>query len=354
MEKFETWSETYRPKTLTDIIGQKHIIPILKSYVTSKNIPHIICAGPQGTGKTTAMESMLRDLYQDAYDVNVLELNASDDRGIQVIRGKIKDFAKEKSLGEVPYKVCWLDESDQITLEGQGGLRRMMEKYVKNCRFVLTANYLGKIIEPIQSRCNVFRFRFLSIPDQLSRLRYIANQEQVVISSTAIEALAEVSRGDMRKAITILQSAATAYKQIDDNIIYTIVGRALPVDIQKIIQTALKGQFSEARAHMRSVLQTSGVTGIDLARQIHTEMLKMDIPEIWKYRLATAVAEADYRLSEGTDDEVQLSALLAKIMKAGYLMNQKKIKELYNIPVPKLPDEKKEKEKHCRQPQLTL
>lgn len=314
---FEMWAEKYRPKTLVDIVNQREIVERLKSFVKSRNVPHCIFAGPPGTGKTTAALCLSRDLYGDAYREHTMELNASDERGIDVVRETVKTFARVKSIGEIPFKIMILDEADNMTSDAQQALRRTMERYTGTCRFVMCANYSGRIIEPIQSRCAPFRFTYLPREEHDRYLNQIAKDEKVKVSAEGLDAIFEVCGGDLRKAINTLQAAASLGKPIDAKVVYSITGKAHPADVQKMIKTAMDGNFVEARKQLREMIQKYGVAGSDVIRQIHSEIFRAEIPEEWKIRLADIVGEVDFRLVEGSDEEIQLSALLAKLVEAG-------------------------------------
>ena len=314
---FEMWAEKYRPKTLGDIVDQKEIVERLKSFVKSRNVPHCIFAGPPGTGKTTAALCLTRDLYGGIYREHIMELNASDERGINVVRETVKTFARVKSIGEIPFKIMILDEADNMTADAQQALRRTMERYTETCRFIMCANYSGKIIEPIQSRCAPFRFTYLPREEHDRCLKAMAEKEKVKLSSEGVDAIFEVCSGDLRRAINTLQAAASLDKPVDAKTIYSITGRATPADVQRMMKTAIEGDFLGARKQLRDMIQKYGIAGSDIIRQIHTEIFRSDIPEQWKIRLADVVGEADYRLVEGSDEEIQLSALLARLVEAG-------------------------------------
>ncbi|MDH5792969.1 MAG: replication factor C small subunit [Candidatus Bathyarchaeota archaeon] len=314
---FEMWAEKYRPKTLDDMVNQKEIVERLKSFVKSRNVPHCIFAGPPGTGKTTAALCLARDLYGDAYREHLMELNASDERGINVVRETVKTFARIRSIGEIPFKIMILDEADNMTSDAQQALRRTMERYTETCRFIMCANYSGKIIEPIQSRCAPFRFTFLPREEHDKYLKRISEKEDVKLLKDGLDAIFEVCSGDLRKAINTLQAAASLNKPVDAKVVYSITGRASPADVRKMIETVMAGNFLEARKQLRDMIQKYGVAGSDIIRQIHTEIFRTEIPEPWKIKLAGVVGEIDYRLVEGADEEVQLSALLARLVEAG-------------------------------------
>jgi replication factor C small subunit len=314
---FEMWAEKYRPKKLDGIVDQKEIVERLKSFAKSRNVPHCIFAGPPGTGKTTAALCLARDLYGDVYREHLMELNASDERGIDVVRETVKTFARMKSIGEIPFKILILDEADNMTSDAQQALRRTMERFTETCRLIMCANYSGKIIEPIQSRCAPFRFTYLPREEHDCYLKDIAAKEKVKLTTEGVDAIFEVCGGDLRKAINTLQSAASLGKPVDAKVVYSVTGKASPVDVQKMLKVAMDGDFMEARKQLRDMIQKYGVSGSDIIRQIHTEIFRAEMPEKWRVKLADVVGEVDFRLVEGADEEVQLSALLAKLVETG-------------------------------------
>jgi replication factor C small subunit len=311
------WAEKYRPKSLKAIINQKEIVDRLKSFVKAKNIPHCIFAGPPGTGKTTAALCLARDLYGKGYREHLMELNASDERGIKIVRETVKTFARTRSIGEIPFKILILDEADNMTSDAQQALRRTMERFTETCRFIMIANYSGKIIEPLQSRCAPFRFSYMSQEDQDRYLHHLIEEENVKILDEGLTAIFEVSGGDLRRATNALQAAASMGKVIDAETVYSVIGRANPADVNEMIKTAMKGDFLGARKKLREMILKYGVAGSDIIKQIHTAIFRSMLPDSWKVTLSEAIGEADFRLVQGADVEVQLSALLARMTEAG-------------------------------------
>ena len=311
------WTEKYRPQSLQEMVNQKEIVERLNSFVDARNIPHCIFAGPPGTGKTTAALCLAHDLYKDGWREHLMELNASDERGINVVRETVKTFARTRSIGEIPFKIMILDEADNMTRDAQQALRRTMERFTETCRFILICNYSGKIIEPIQSRCAPFRFSYLAREDHDEYLLSIIQKESVNLSDGGLGAIFEVCRGDLRRAINTLQAAASLGKEIAAETVYSVVGRANPVDVQELIKVAMKGDFMEARKRLRDMIVRFGVAGSDIIRQIHIEIFRSGLPDKWKIKLADVIGEIDFRMTQGASEEVQLSALLARLGEAG-------------------------------------
>ena len=273
----DIWIEKYRPKTLKDIAGQKHIVERLQAYVKTKHVPHMIFAGPAGTGKTTSALALSKELYGDTWKTNFHELNASDERGIGIIRGKIKDFARTAPIGSYPFKIIFLDEADSLTTDAQAALRRTIERYTHICRFILSVNYSSKIIEPIQSETIIF-----------------------------------VSQGDLRKAINVLQVGASISNTITADLLYETSATAKPADVELLISTALQGDFVGARNKLYDLLIKYGLSGEDIIKQIHRSIFDLSIPDISKIHLIEKTGEIEFRMTEGSNEHIQLETLLAQ------------------------------------------
>lgn len=311
----EIWTEKYRPQNLGEIIGQENVIKRLKQFVNNQNVPHLLFAGPAGVGKTTCALAIAKEMYGEGWSSNFFELNASDERGINVIRGKIKDFARTMPLGEAPFKLIMLDESDALTKEAQQALRRLMEKYTRTCRFVLSCNYSSKIIDPIQSRCAVFRFKPVGKDNVIKYLERIADKEGLKTTPKALEAVYEASEGDMRRATNLLQSCAAAgQEEIGEKLVYEVASYAEPAEVKEVVEHALKGDLIKARNLLFDTMLRYGLSGLDTIKQLQKTILQLEIPVEERAAAVRQVAECEFRIVEGSDPYIQLEALLAGLM----------------------------------------
>lgn len=262
------WVEKYRPKTLDEVVSHEditstskekpkaHIVhrylawfdffSIVETFIEAKRLPHLLFYGPPGTGKTTTILACARKLYGDKFKSMILELNASDDRGIDVVREQIKNFASTRNIYSSGFKLIILDEADAMTNQAQSALRRVIEKYTKNVRFCIICNYVSKILPAIQSRCTRFRFAPLTMEQVDSRLQIIVDQEQVNLTEDGKKALLRLSKGDMRRALNILQACHAAYDRVDEAAIYNCTGHPQPQDIERISKWMMAEEFTTA------------------------------------------------------------------------------------------------------------
>lgn len=261
---------------------------------------------------TASSVAIAHDLFGDQWRNNVLELNASDTRGIDVIRNEVKDFARSKAVGDVPFKIIVLDEADALTPEAQQALRRTMENYTETCRFILICNYSSKIIDPIRSRCSIFRFPRLKKEDAVGLLEKISEREDVEYDDDGLETIYSITMGDLRKCINLLQSVSATKKKVTEDVVYDVSAKARPEYVKKILDLALDGKFTKARDKLQEILLEKGVAGRDIIKEMHRQLYGMDMPEEKKIRMIGEMGRYEFRIDEGADDQIQLEALLAQ------------------------------------------
>ncbi len=313
----EIWTEKYRPSSFSEIVGQDNVIKKVEALAGSLNIPHLLFAGPAGTGKSTLALVVVKELFKQNWRENYLELNASDERGINVVREKVKNFARTKSLGNVPFKIIFLDEADALTPEAQQALRRTMENYSATCRFILSCNYSSKIIDPIQSRCALFRFKLLEKKDIDKVIQKIAKGEKLTIAPDALELIYEGSDGDCRKVINILQSTASISPSINYDLVSTVISSARPKDIRVVLDYAISGDFQKSREKLLDIMLKEGISGQDVIKAIQKEVWNLPVEPEVKVKLTEKTGEAEFRIVEGSDPFIQLQSLLASFVLAG-------------------------------------
>lgn len=318
------WTEKYRPSRFEEIKGQEEIVTKVKAFVEQKNMPHLLFSGPAGVGKTTLALVIAKELFKDTWRQNMLELNASDERGIDIVRNKVKDFARTKAIGNVPFKIIYLDEADALTKEAQQALRRTMENFTRTCRFILSCNYSSKIIDPIQSRCAVFRFKPLGEKEMEEIIYKIAKEERGEIQQAVMkeikEVLISVSEGDCRKLTNIMQSCFAIkpkgeYITVDD--VYTMASVAKPKEVKEVLELALKNKFIESRERLLDLMLEYGLSGLDVVKQIQKEIWNLEIEDKKKVELVEKCGELEFRMTEGSDEFIQLESFLASVVLIG-------------------------------------
>ncbi len=320
------WVEKYRPTNLDQIINQKEIITGLKNLLNKPNeLPHLLFTGAAGIGKTTTALCLAREILGDSWKRDTLELNASDERGIKMVRERVKEFASIMKLSlnqienERPFKIIILDEADEMTSEAQTALRRIIEDSSKTTRFIFICNYLSHIIEPIQSRCVVFRFSKVPVDEVVGYLKIICKNEEIKFDEKALYKIYEHTNGDLRNSINILQSAS-ASGNVNTSQVQSAIGNSGKNKISEIIKLALDSKFNESRIKLLELLYVYGVSETDFLKYANEEIYNLDLEDLSE--VSSMIAEYDYRLSNGAHPEIQLAAFLAQLGKMGIKKNK--------------------------------
>ncbi|NP_001011112.1 replication factor C subunit 5 [Xenopus tropicalis] len=306
------WVEKYRPQTLDDLISHQDILSTIQRFISEDKLPHLLFYGPPGTGKTSTILACAKQLYKDReFNSMVLELNASDDRGIDIVRGPILSFASTRTIFKKGFKLVILDEADAMTQDAQNALRRVIEKFTENTRFCLICNYLSKIIPALQSRCTRFRFGPLSPEMMVPRLEHVVKEECVDISPDGMKALVTLSNGDMRRSLNILQSTNMAYGKVTEDTVYTCTGHPLRSDIANILDWMLNKDFTSAYKNIMELKTLKGLALHDILTEVHLYVHRVDFPASVRMHLLIKMADVEYRLASGTSEKIQLSSLIA-------------------------------------------
>ncbi|GFR07576.1 replication factor C subunit 4 [Trichonephila clavata] len=317
------WVEKYRPKCMNEVVYQDEVVAVLKRSLANPDLPNLLFYGPPGTGKTSTILALSREIFGDMFKFRILELNASDERGIQVVRDKVKNFAQQTASSVrpdgrpcPPFKIVILDEADSMTNAAQSALRRTMEKASKSTRFCLICNYISRIIDPLTSRCSKFRFKPLSKDTLSQRLNYIAAEENVKVDDNVIDSVIDISEGDLRKAITLLQSAhrLKGEEGISVEDIADISG-VVPNKWIKDLMTVCESDSYEKLEIFVSNLGYEGYTTGQVINQLHDEIVFNDsLNDKQKSVICEKIAVCDKRLLDGGDEYLQLMDLCCTIM----------------------------------------
>lgn len=305
------WVEKYRPVSLDQLISHEEIIETINRFIEQNRLPHLLFYGPPGTGKTTTILAIARKIYKEKYKSMILELNASDDRGIDVVREQIKSFASTRTIFSSGMKLIILDEADAMTNPAQAALRRIIEKYTKNVRFCIICNYVSKIIPALQSRCTRFRFSPLKVDQIEKRLNYIVKCENVEMTENGKKALLKLSKGDMRKTLNILQSTHAAFGSITEESVYTCVGHPLQSDISAIVESMLSEDYSVSFLRIQKLIKEKGLALQDVLTEVAAYALQLDLPPNSRIYLTSSIADIEYNLSLGCSEQLQLGDLIS-------------------------------------------
>ncbi|KAG0709387.1 P-loop containing nucleoside triphosphate hydrolase protein [Suillus ampliporus] len=310
------WVEKYRPVTLDDVVSHKDITTTIVKFIEKNRLPHLLFYGPPGTGKTSTILAVARRIYGAEYKKQILELNASDDRGIDVVREQIKQFAETRTLFSKGFKLIILDEADMMTQQAQAALRRVIEQYTKNVRFCIICNYVNKIAPAIQSRCTRFRFSPLPIAEVEKRVNCVVEAENVNLTEDGKKALLKLSKGDMRRALNVLQACHAAYSSIGETEIYNCTGNPHPSDIETIVNSMLSDEFTTSYQMISAMKTERGLALQDLISGTYEYVETIEFKPQARVYLLDFLATTEHRLSTGASEKMQLSAMLGAFKNA--------------------------------------
>jgi replication factor C subunit 3/5 len=313
------WIEKYRPSNFKDIISHDEIINTFDKLISSKKFPHTIFFGPPGTGKTSTIIACAKEIYGNNYKTMVLELNGSDDRGIKVVREQIKDFSEYNQLFYRGVKLVILDEADSMTYDAQFALRRVIENYTHNTRFCLICNYITKLIPALQSRCITFRFGNINDSDCKEKLSEILNNEGVKYNDKGINSILQISNGDMRKSINLLQCVVMATKEINEKNVYKCAGEPTPKIFDTMLNYLTSNNFKETYDYINEIRINYGLSLIDLIKRIDKFIFNLKLDDIQLCELITDLSKIENNLSNEGTDEIQLASMIACFFKLRYI-----------------------------------
>ena len=310
------WVEKYRPEKLSDLVNQKEVIGSLTALLkNASEMPHLLFSGSAGVGKTTAAMCLSRQILGQHWRSFTLELNASDERGINMVRERVKKFSRFAGLDtEIPFKIIILDEADEMTSDAQTALRRIIEDTAKYCRFILIANHISKIIEPIQSRCAVFKFTSIPEKEVISYLKLIAKKEKIKADEKGLQTICEYAEGDLRHSINMLQATASL-GTVNESNVKSSAGLTKTKDVHAVLKLALDGKILDARNKMIELIKVYGMSESDFLKYINQGVFKIKTSNLEE--ILQTIAKYDYRILSGSNPEIQLTALLAELSKFG-------------------------------------
>lgn len=312
-ESKSVWMEKYRPTSLDDVRGHSDKISSFNNYIKKNSIPNMLFSGPPGVGKTATAVSIARELYNESWESNFMELNASDERGIQVVRDDIKSFART-ATGGADFRIIFLDEADSLTSDAQAALRRTMENFSSNVRFILSCNYPSQIIDPIQSRCTIYRFDRLEDSDILKQINYISESENIEIDTSVKEAIVSVSDGDMRQAIQAIRAVNAIDGEVLEEDVYSLTNSIPPERIDDILNSALDGNFLRSRKQMETSMEEFGVSPKGVIEQIYNCLWnELNLENDLCLEVSREISETDYRITQGSNSKIQIDGFLSRL-----------------------------------------